>query len=142
LKDSRDDKMRILFVCAHNRFRSKVAEALFFKYTPDKKIEARSAGMGLDLMNQFVAQNVVLVLQEKGIKEIDEQSREITRFDIEWADKIVLVADNVSRNLFPANKDIKIWKISDCGEEDLEGIKKRVNEIEKKIKEFIKKLNL
>lgn len=134
--------MRILFVCAHNRFRSKVAEALFLKYNKNNELRVRSAGVRLDIMNQFVAPNVSLVLREKGIYEIDEQSREISEFDIEWADKIIIAANNVNRAIFPVNKDVEVWKISDCGQEDLKGIRKRVNEIEARVKGLIEKLNL
>src|SRR3989338_5416652 len=133
--------MKILFVCAHNRFRSKVAEALFLKLNKSKKVEVKGAGVALYVLNQYIAPNVLEVLREKGINKIDEQSHPITDEGVEWADKIIVVADNIQHELLPEEKT-EYWKISDCAQDDLEGIRERVEQIEVKVKELIKKLNL
>ena len=39
------NKVNILFICKHNRFRSKVAEAFFKKYNKNSKYEGYSAGL-------------------------------------------------------------------------------------------------
>jgi len=46
--------MKILFVCKHNRFRSKVAEAFFNKLKKNKKIKAESAGLVLDKLRPYI----------------------------------------------------------------------------------------
>lgn len=133
--------MKILFICKHNRFRSKVGEAFFRKYNKNKKNEVRSAGAMLDPLNKFAHKNVILALKEKGAPIVDEKSRQLDEGLIDWADKIIIVADNVSREIFPKEKDVEVWKISDTDQSDLEGIRKRVLKVEKKVKALVKKLN-
>lgn len=132
--------MKILFVCAHNRFRSKVGEALFNKYNKNKKNEAKSAGARLDPIYPYVDKNVVMVLDENGAKVENEQAVQLNEELIDWADKIILVADNVNREIFPKDK-LEVWKIADCGQEDVESIRDRVKKIDRKVKDLIKKLN-
>jgi len=112
---------KILFVCKANRFRSKSAEALFNKYNEDKNNEVKSAGVQLDVLNPFVAQNVI---NESLIK---------------WADKIIITADNVSPDIFPKEKK-EVWLIKDASENDRAGIKRGIDDIENRIKEFLKRL--
>ncbi len=73
--------MNVLFVCKHNRFRSKVAEAFAKKYI--RGINVKSAGVQLDILRPFVAESVHQVLEDKKIKIEDERSRQITEQDIE-----------------------------------------------------------
>lgn len=131
--------MKILFVCAHNRFRSKVAEALFNKYNKNKGNEVKSAGAALDPLYHYVHENVVNALAEKGAKVVDEQSVQLDEHLIDWADKIILVADNVNPELFPKEK-LEIWKIADCEQHDIGPIKDRVEKIDKKVKELVRRL--
>lgn len=130
--------MNILFVCKHNRFRSKVAEALFRKYDLGGN-EVKSAGVALDPLYQYVAKKVILALKEKKAKVESEKSRAVNEYLLKWADKIVIVADNVNPGIFKG-KDVEKWEISDCNQEDLEGIRKRVEIIEGKVKDLIKRL--
>ena len=129
--------MKILFVCKHNRFRSKVAEALFNKYNKDKENEAKSAGVKLDIMH--VAENVKKALEEKGIKEVDNLPREVSEKEIKWADKIIVVANDVSTENFPKEKT-EVWFVSDINQGDLEGIRKRVDMIEYDVKALLKRV--
>ena len=127
--------MKVLFVCKHNRFRSKVAEAFFKKY--DRKDKVRSGGIIKDI---DASKNVVKVLKGFKIKLKDKKSRKLENRGIEWADLIVIVADNVSKSIFKGKK-ILVWKISDVSQNDIKGIKNRVNKIKKKVKGLIAKLN-
>ena len=128
-----ETKMKILFVCRHNRFRSKTAEALLMHY--DKKIKVKSAGVELDL--PYVAQGVKEVLKEYGIKKVKDKPTFINNKLLKWADKIIVVADNVDTRAFPKEK-VEVWKISDCDQDDVEGIKLRVREIDNKVKRMLK----
>ena len=58
--------MRILFVCKHNKFRSKVAETIFNKLNKNQGTEAESAGFTLDELRPHVEKNVVKIMKEKG----------------------------------------------------------------------------
>jgi protein-tyrosine-phosphatase len=129
--------MKVLFICKHNRFRSKVSEALFKHFNKNRKNKVRSAGAHLDMSNLHVAPAVELALKQKGIRIKNKHSRALTRSMIKWADKIIVVADDVSPRQFPKEKTI-VWKISDTSQSNLPGIKKRINKIEKKIKNLLK----
>jgi len=132
--------MKILFICKHNRFRSKVAEAIFKKI--NKKDEVKSAGLHLDLMRLYVSENVKKALKKRGIFEIDEKARQINDYDLRWADRIVIVANNVDDNLFTGKTKAKVekWKIEDADESEKEKIEKIVQEIEKRVKKLAKEL--
>ena len=130
---------KILFVCKANRFRSKSAEALFNKYNEDKNNEVKSAGVQLDVLNPFVAQNVINELKLRGANVISEKPQEINESLIKWADKIIITADNVSPDIFPKEKK-EVWLIKDASENDRAGIKRGIDDIENRIKEFLKRL--
>ena len=132
--------MKILFICKHNRFRSKVAEALFRKYNKKRKAEVKSAGIRLDFTRPYIAENVKKILSEYGVNVIDEKSRKINEFDLRWADSIIIVADNVNSKIFPGDKVI-VWKIKDADENDLGSIKKIVKDIESRVKDLINTLD-
>jgi len=129
--------MKILFICKHNRFRSKVAEALFKKYNKNKKIKAGSAGTNLDYIP--VAENVIKVLKTFGVKKINRKPKKISKKLINNSDLIIIVADNVKKNIFKEyKKKIIVWKISDTSQDNYKGILKRTGLIKKKVRNFIK----
>lgn len=134
-------KMNLLFICKANRFRSRVAEAVFNHYNKNKKIEVKSAGVKLDPIRPYVAKIVIGILNKKGIKMNDEKSKPIDKNLIKWADKLVIVADNVDPNLFPREKR-KVWKIKDADESEVEKVKIIINKIEGKVKDFLKTLKV
>ena len=138
--------MNLLFVCKHNRFRSKAAEALFRHHYKGESVKTKSAGLIADIMHPYVGRNVFLVLKGKGISIRDDGAKRVDDFILKWADKIVIVADNVSPDMFRgkdfiAGKPIIFWDIPDVSENDMNGIIRRVNEIEKRVLELIKSLN-
>ena len=134
--------MNLLFLCKYNRFRSKVAEAIFLKLNKDKGIEVKSAGVLIDLMRQYVAQSVIKELKRRGYAIRDEQSRRVDDYLLLWADKIIIVANNVHIDLFKKYKNkIDIWKIEDADEKEEGAIKRIIGEIEKRVKGLIKTIN-
>lgn len=141
MKNKKEIK-RVLFICRHNRFRSKVAEALFKKYNKNKKIKARSCGIGLDYIP--VAKNVLKVLKEFGIKKVNRKPKSFNNKLIDKSDLIVIVANNISKKEIKEkvidSKEIIFWKISDTKQEDYKGILKRAKLIEKRIKNLVKSL--
>jgi len=86
---------RVLFICRHNRFRSKVAEALFKKYNKNKNIKAESGGTDPDYL--LVAKNVVKALKEFEIKRVNMYPRKISEKLINNSDIIVIVANNINK---------------------------------------------
>jgi len=125
--------MNILFICKHNRFRSKVAEAIFKKL--DKKDRVRSRGIIKDV---DVADSVLKIMKEKVIEIKDKKSRSLTRKDIEWADLIVIVADNLWIR-FPGKK-VLVWKVPDVSQKYFRGIKIIIDDIEKRVKKLVRLL--
>jgi protein-tyrosine-phosphatase len=129
--------MNLLFVCIHNRFRSKVSEALFKKYNLNPKIKVKSAGIFLDPLRPYIATSVKQILLEKNLPIQNEQATPCDEFLIDWADKIILVASNANPSIFPKEK-LEVWKIDDASESDIPAIKKIIRQIEKKVKMLIK----
>lgn len=134
--------MKLLFICRHNRFRSKVAEAIFSKLNKNPKIKFESAGIIIDEGRPYVAENVKIILEQFGYRVKNEFSKQITSNKINNYDFIVIVADNVDREFFKDSYKGKIvqWKISDCDENDLNGIRKRIKQIEENVKQLIEEL--
>jgi len=135
-------KIKILFVCKHNRFRSKVAEALFNKYNKNKEIKAESAGESLDKNRMYVAPNVKKALRKFGVKRVDNRPRRLTKAVLKRTDLIIVSADNVkiSKKLI-GRKKIIYWNINDTSQENYKGILKRVKIINKLMRKLIEKLN-
>src|SRR3990172_5316899 len=139
--------MNILFVCKHNRFRSKVAEALFRHCYKGDSVRVKSAGVIIDMMHPYVSRGAYSVLRERGISLRDDGAVALDSFLFKWADKIIIVADNVSPDMFRnkellENKSVKIWPVQDVSETDIEGIRRKINEIEKKDGEFVNTLSV
>ena len=78
----------ILFVCRNNQLRSKMAEDFFKQFNKDPENSARSAGI--------LSGNLI--------------NRDLVR----WADRIIIVADNVSPSMIEEKygKKVEVWGIS------------------------------
>lgn len=131
--------MNILFICMHNRYRSKTAEAIFLKLNKNRNIKVKSAGAHLELFRRYVSENVKSVLKDKGYKVKSNWSHSATEKLKDWADKIVIVADDVNQNEFPKSKR-EVWKIKDCHQWDVPAIEKGVSKIEGRVKRLVWKL--
>lgn len=131
--------MKILFVCRYNRFRSKVAEAIFNHYNKDETIQAKSAGISRDVFKHYVAKNVHKILGLKRIKITDDVGQKVNDYLIRWADKIIVVADNVNPTLFPKDK-VEVWLVKDCDETEEENVNDTINDIKDRVKEFLENL--
>lgn len=148
LQGTKGDKMKqlnILFVCKHNIFRSKIAEAYFKKVNKNKKIKVASAGIiKSDTINQI--QKKLIKLQRKTAKEfgieLKEGSKQISSSLLKEQDLVIVVANNISEKMFSdlyTKSTLKIirWKIP-----DVKGDKNDAFLIKDSIKKIIKKVNL
>ncbi len=133
--------MKILFICKHNRFRSKVGEAIFNTLNKNKNIVAESAGILIDEMHLYVGENVIKIMKEKGY-DVRGIPRRVDVRKINDYDYLIIVADNVDPMFFKNSYKGKIiwWKIKDCDEKDLNSIRERVEDIEKRVRELIKEM--
>ncbi|MFQ5531502.1 MAG: hypothetical protein ACE5ES_02700 [Candidatus Nanoarchaeia archaeon] len=130
--------MKILFVCKHNRFRSKIAEAWFKKYNKNKENKVKSAGIyeNHDPLDKYE----VLAAKGLGIK-LSGKSIQISDGSIDWADTIIITADDVSKKRFEnLDKKLIVWKIKDATSNEINHIKDIIKIIEDKIKELLKEL--
>lgn len=139
--------MNLLFVCKHNVFRSKVAEAYFKKINKNKEINASSAGIiKADTLTEIEKKIVKLqrkIAKEFGI-EFKEGSRQLSISLLKEQDMIIIVADDVPekafRNPFYSKSGLKIiiWKIPDV--KGNKNVKPLIKEVIKAIMERVDKL--
>ncbi len=132
--------MKLLFICKHNRFRSKVAEAIFNKLNKNPGIKAESAGIMIDEARPYIAENVIKIMREKGYSLDSGIPKRVTALDVNNYDLLVIAAHDVDEDFFNSSgfkgKIIK-WDISDADEDEYQKIKKIIGRIEKKIKKLI-----
>jgi protein-tyrosine-phosphatase len=112
--------MNILFVCKYNRFRSKVAEALFNQLNKNPKNKAKSGGL-------FPGTPMSKRIFDAGRKfdlKLIKKRRCLDYKRLTWADRIIIVANDVPLSIFKTEgrknktKIIK-WNIQDYyGDED------------------------
>lgn len=127
--------MKILFICKHNKFRSKVAESYFNKI--NKKISARSGGL---ILGKPIHEKTIQICEKEGIK-LQGKPRGISDSLLEKQDLIIIVADNVPPSLFNRYKDkLRLWNVKDVGAFDEKGIADRIEKIKRKVEELAKKL--
>lgn len=134
--------MNILFVCKWNRFRSKVAEALFNQLNKNSKNKAKSGGL---FPGHPIDREIINAGKKFGLR-LPKKRRCLSHRLLMWADIIIIVANDVPISIFKVEgrknktKIIK-WNIKDYyGEED----KKRENLIQKiksKVELLLKELS-
>ncbi len=141
----------ILFICKHNVFRSKVAEAYFNKINRNKEINADGAGIiEADVLSK--AEIKVSNFQRKIAKEFEidviKGSKSLSISLLRKQDIIIIVADDVpgyifnNKNYLKPNLKIITWKIPDikgteCNRTFItEDIKKIMNKVEKLVEEL------
>lgn len=144
---------KVLFVCKHNIFRSKVAEAFFKKLNKNPNYYAESAGLirwdYADTKDDlgFIAEKKVA--KKFGI-DLKGNARSITSGLLRDASILVIVANNVPSKFFSGyikeklfNGKIIVWKIRDVSETDKnkEAIAlASINSIKKKSENFVRSL--
>jgi len=129
--------MKIIFICKHNRFRSKTAEAYFKKINKNKNISISSGGL---IKGIPAARNVVKIGKELGFR-ISRKTRCLKEKDLVAADLLVITANDVPKELFkPRFKNVLVWKFPDTSQSNKKEIKKIMRGIMQKIRELNKKL--
>lgn len=100
--------MNVLFICVYNRFRSRVAEALFNHHNKDSSHAAKSAGISVDQTGYPILGVAGKVLKDMGVR-VEEKggAQQVSDNLIEWADKIVIVAEEIPIEMFPTKKTVK-----------------------------------
>jgi protein-tyrosine-phosphatase len=137
--------MNILFICKYNRFRSKVAEAYFNRINKNKNIKAESAGIiQVDKPLGISEKRRNKILKEVFNLNINEKSRGITVRMLEKADKIIVAANDIPKEVFNNKNDrakLEIWNIEDEKAGERDKVIKLTKQIISRINELIDKLN-
>lgn len=129
--------MKILFVCKHNRFRSKIAESAFNMFNKNKKIKCGSAGI---FKGVPVSPNVMSIGREYGFK-ISPKTSGLDEKKMKEIDLVIVVADNVPASLFKDKvKEVRVWEIKDCNQNNKIRIKSISDEILVKVKKLVEEM--
>ncbi len=138
-----DEMKKILFVCKYNRFRSRIAEAYFNKINKNKNFKAESAGI---FQGRFPLDSQQVRLTKKAGININGKPRGISVDLLKKIDLIIIVADNIPKNLFKIKdkylQEIIVWKIPDEQNGNEKNIIKIINSIKNKVNILIKKLEI
>ena len=131
----------ILFICRHNRFRSRVAEAYFKKINKNPKIRVKSAGLIKGLYP--LSENQVKVARQFGLN-IEGRPKGLSMALLKWADYHIITADDVPLSIFNNSekfgKKLIHWNIPDAHSKDPEQIKKSIKIIMSHVDKFTKEL--
>lgn len=129
--------MKILFICKHNRFRSRIANSYFRKINKDKKIKVDSCGL---IKGIAVSKNVISVAKRYGIN-IEGKTKGLDEKSLLSRDIFIIVADDVPKSILKRfNKKIIIWKIEDASQSDKKAVEKVIKKIMNKVEKLIKDL--
>jgi protein-tyrosine-phosphatase len=137
--------MKILFICKHNVFRSRIAEEYFKKINCNKKIEVISRGIVMGGHSDKEQREI-----PKQLLGIDIDKRKpvpLTKQDLENSDKIIVVANDIPRRVFDyqmmyIQDKVFIWKIKDEQLQNKKNIKQTTFEIKKRVDKLVEELKL
>lgn len=132
--------MKIIFICRYNRFRSKVAEFYFNKLSKKNKAIGRGIiEVDKPLLPEEAQRNKYL-REKYGVK-VNSKSRGVKVSDLLKSDKIIIVADDVPKDIFSNKKwkdKVIAWKIPDELAANKRNIDKSVKIILSKVKKLVK----
>ncbi|MEM0465620.1 MAG: hypothetical protein QXW97_02875 [Candidatus Pacearchaeota archaeon] len=139
--------MKILFICKHNLFRSKIAEAYFNKINKNPNIRVDSAGVIIgNHLNKY--QKKVINIQRKiartfGLK-LKKRLKGLSTQLLSNQDLIIVTANDIPRMIFNNPSYVKkviIWKIPDIEYLNEKNIREIINLIIQKVDLLYNKLN-
>lgn len=138
--------MKILFLCAGNRFRSQIAETLFNHYAKEKGLKHTAESAALIYQREKVHHHTIRAMKEINFDISNNKPKKINDELLKNTDIFILLNKNLEKHfLCPAGKKCIIWDIPDVkaehNEEEkyIEFVKVR-NLIEQKIKDFLERL--
>jgi protein-tyrosine-phosphatase len=128
--------MKILFICKHNVFRSRVAEEYFNKINQNKGVTVMSRGLVMGGSSDSEQRSVARELL--GVNIAKRGPLPLKKDELEETDKIIVVADDIPRVFFDyqimtIQPKVEIWKIHDEQLKRKSNIKKTVLKIKKKV---------
>jgi protein-tyrosine-phosphatase len=133
--------MKVLFICKHNRFRSRVATSYFNKINKIDRGKNIAKGAGIYPDNDPLDKNEVNISKSLGV-DIKGKPRKVSQELLKWQDIIVIVADDVKKSQIKNYNKYKIivWKVKDTDITNKKRIKMIVKEIIKRVDLFNRKM--
>jgi len=136
-------KMKILFICKYNVFRSRVAEEYFKKINRNKSIEVISRGLIMGAESDNVQRGVAKKLL--GVDINKRRAVPVTQKELIESDLIIVVANDIPRVIFNYHKGILqkkvvIWGVKDEQRRNKRNIKRIVLSIKRKVDDLNKQL--
>ncbi|MEK6917550.1 MAG: hypothetical protein AABW51_01240 [Nanoarchaeota archaeon] len=134
-------KTNILFICKYNRFRSRIAETYFKKINKNKNVQVKSAGL---IKGSSVGGEGAEIAKKKCGLNIYGRTNGLISKVLAWQNITVVVADDVPLQVFNRNKKygkkVISWKIKDVDTKNGRTPEKVIEEIIKKVNDFVKEL--
>lgn len=130
----------ILFICRHNRFRSKVAEAYFNKINKNKNLKVKSAGI---FIGNYPLDKTQTAIAKKFKIKLKGKPQGISTKLLKWNDLIIVITDDLPRGLLNySDYKTKVieWKIKDEINGNKQNIEKIIMKIIKKVNKLVKKM--
>ncbi|MDX6275261.1 MAG: hypothetical protein QOJ92_2471 [Frankiales bacterium] len=122
----------VLFACVHNSGRSVAAQLLAAHHGGDR-VEVRSAGSEPgDVVNPVVAQ----VLAERGLSADHHTPTLLTRDLVAGTDVVITMGCGETCPVFPG-KRYEDWVVDDPKGQDLETVRRIVDEIDRRVRELL-----
>lgn len=135
--------VKILFVCKYNAFRSRIAEQYFNKINKNNSIKVISRGVIMG--GKPDPEQVEIPKEILGIAINKRKPIPVTKKELKEADLIIIIADDVPKELFNYHSGslynkIRMWKIKDETQRNQRNIKRITLQIKKKVDKLNKKL--
>jgi protein-tyrosine-phosphatase len=124
-------KRKILFICRHNKFRSKIAEAYLKKI--NKNVDVSSSGVVLSYSP--LDKREIELIKSYGLK-INGKANPTTTQLLRTQDIVIIVADDVPKSLFNyrfIKGKLFHWNVSDEHDFDEKKIRKIIEEIVRRV---------
>jgi arsenate reductase len=129
--------VRVLFACIHNGGRSLAAKVLTEHHAAGR-IEVRSAGSEPGAALNPV---VVEVLHERGFSTAGEAPSLLSPDDVEGADVVVTMGCGETCPVFPGTT-YEDWAIEDPKGQDLETVRRIVDQIDARVRDLLARLDV
>ncbi len=126
------EKIKILFACVENSFRSQLAEAIANHFFSDKIIaeSAGSAPIGK------VHPNTLAVLNDMGINTSSLYSKGFNEVKLKNYDYVITMGCKDKCPFYPAKANLE-WELPDIKNNPIEDIKKLAEDIKKRINDLL-----
>lgn len=135
--------MNIIFICKHNVFRSRVAEAYFKKINKNPDINVSSAGV-IAGINDKCSSNQLKALKELNIDFVSKP-KSTTVSLLRKKDIAIIVADDVSESLFNNKSYVKkviSWDVPDVLDNDKDKSLNTIRMIMQRVQALAKELEV